>query len=178
MDTKPGVCNEDRHRGCGPVRLLAGTGGRTSGGRASCRNIDLQYVRNSAARLSEHTCESMFASWTKFRRLVGRDQYLKSDADKGINEIALVNFAGWCSASQGNQAGGTTSSKRTAVQIFHVLVLGLEIPTQSLFVKRALKRISRAHAATGTPRRVRRPVSWGMFLHGKISYPHEDMGVG
>ena len=102
---------------------------------------------------------------------MGRDQYLKSDADKGINEIALVNFAGWCSASQGNQAG-TTSSERTAVQLFHVLAVGLEIATQSLFVKRALQRISRAHAATGTPRGVRRAVSLVMFLHGTISYPH------
>ena len=41
------------------------------------------------------------------------------------------------------------------------------MPTQSPFVKRALQGISRAHAATGTPRRVHRPVSWGMFLQGE-----------
>ena len=89
------------------------------------RNIDLQYVRNSVARLSERTYyASAFKSWTKFRRLVGRDQYLKSDADEGINELALVDFSGWCSASQGNQAG-TISSKLADVQFFHVLAVGL-----------------------------------------------------
>ena len=92
------------------------------------------------------------------------DQYLKPDAGEGINE--LVDFAGWCIASQGNQAG-TISSKRAAVQFFHVLAVGFEVPTQSPFVKRALGEISRAHAATGTPRRVRRPVSWDMFLQGE-----------
>ena len=57
------------------------------------------------------------------RRLVGRDQHLKSDAGEGSNELALVDFAGWCSAAQGNQAG-TISSKLAAVHFFHVLAVG------------------------------------------------------
>ena len=89
-----------------------------------------------------------------------------------------MDFVGWCSASQGNQAG-TISSKLAAVQLFHVLAVGFEVPTQSPLAKRALQGISRAHAATGTPRRVRRPVSWDMFLQGEnIKNPHEDKGVG
>ena len=127
------------------------------------RNIDLQYVRNSVARLSERTYASGLASWTNINRLMGRGQYLRSDAGEGINELALVEFGGWCSPSQGNQAG-TNSSKRAAVQSFHVTAVGFEVPTQSPLVKRALQGVSRAHAATGTPRRVLCPVSWGMFL--------------
>ena len=69
--------------------------------------------------MSDRTYASGFASWTKFRRLVGRDQYLKSDSEEGVNELALVGFAGWFSASQRNQAG-TFSSKQAAVQFFHV----------------------------------------------------------
>lgn len=56
----------------------------------------------------------------QFRRLIGRDQYLKSDAAAEDNELALVDFAAWCSASQGNQAG-TIASKVSAVQYFHRL---------------------------------------------------------
>ena len=97
---------------------------------------------------------------------MGRDQYLTSDADEGINELAFIDFAGWCSASQGNEAG-TILSILAAVQLFHVLAVGFEVPTQTPFVKRALKGISPAHAATRTPRRVRRPVSWDMFLQGE-----------
>ena len=85
--------------GAAALCLLAGTGAGTSGGCALFRNIDVHYVRNSAARSSERTYASGFASWTKIRRLVGRDRYLKSDADEGINELALVDFADWCSAS-------------------------------------------------------------------------------
>ena len=33
MDTRPGVYNEDRDRGCGPICILVGTGTGTSGGR-------------------------------------------------------------------------------------------------------------------------------------------------
>ena len=52
----------------------------------------------------------------KISRLVGRDQYLKSNADEGINELALVDFSCWCSASQGNQAG-TVPTNLAAVQL-------------------------------------------------------------
>ena len=122
MDTRPGVCNEDRHRGCDPrlyvcwQEKVLGPGGRALG--SGCY---LQYVRNSVGRLSKRTYASGFTSWTIFRRLMGRDQYLRSDADEGINELALVDFPGWCSASQGNQAG-TISSKLAAVYSFHIYV--------------------------------------------------------
>ena len=51
-------------RGAATLPLLAGTGAGIIGGRALFRNIDLQYVRNSVARLSERTYASGFASRT------------------------------------------------------------------------------------------------------------------
>ena len=57
-----------------------------------------------------------------------------------------------------------------------MLAVGFEVPTQLPFVKRALQGISRAHAATGTPRRVRRPVSWDMFLQGEYSISTQGQG--
>ena len=107
---------------------------------------------------------------------MGRDQHLTSDADEGINELALVDFAGWCRALQGNQAE-TISSKLAAVHFFNRLTVGFELPMQSLFVKCALQGISRAHAATGTPRRVHRPVSWDLLLQGGNIIPVRGRGA-
>ena len=98
---------------------------------------------------------------------MGRDQYLKSDADEGINELALVDFAGWCSASLGNQAGAT-SCKLVIVQFFHVLAVGIKVPTQSPFVKRALPRARLVGCAVRC-RGIR-------FSKGKTPYPHEESG--
>ena len=97
---------------------------------------------------------------------MGRDQYLTADATAEDHELAIVDFAAWCSASQGNQAG-TIASKISAVQYFHRLEYRLELMTQSPTVKNALKGIARAHADAGTARRVRHPVSWDMLLKGE-----------
>ena len=175
MDTRSRVCNEDRHRGCGYTCLLAGTGAGTSGRRALCRNIDLQYARNSVERLSERTYASGFASRTKIRRLVGRGQYLKLDADEGINELALVDFAGWCSASQGNQAE-TSSSKQAAVQLVHVLAVGFQRNRRSSNArcKESVGHTLPRARLVGCAVRCRGICS----SKGKISNPHEDKGVG
>ena len=46
---------------------------------------------------------------------MGRDQYLRADATDEDNELAIVDFAAWCSVLQGKQAG-TIASRISAVQ--------------------------------------------------------------
>ena len=57
--------------------------------------------------------------------------------------------------------------KLAAVQFYDLFAVGFDVPTHSQFVKRPLQGVSRAHSATGTPRRARRPVSWKMFIHAE-----------
>ena len=40
----------------------------------------------------------------------------------------------------------------------------MELPTSSPLIKRAPKGVARSHGAVGTPERVRRPISWDVFL--------------
>ena len=69
-------------------------------------------------------------------------------------------------ASEGNQAG-TIANKPSAVLHFHRINLQLELPTSSPLIKRALKGVTRSHVAAGTPKRVRRPISWDSLLEGQ-----------
>ena len=123
-------------------------------------NIGLQYLRNAVAVSSEQTYASGFASWSRFRRLMWRDQYLRADATAEDNELAIVAFAAWCSASQGNQAGTIASNiiiiiyiYISAVQYFHRLEHRLELPAQS--PTNSQKRIERD--SSGARRRGYRP---------------------
>ena len=43
----------------------------------------------------------------------------------------------------------------------------MELPTSSPLIKRALKGVTRSHVAAGTPKRVRRPISWDSLLEGQ-----------
>ena len=43
----------------------------------------------------------------------------------------------------------------------------MEFPTSSPLIKRALKGMTRSHVAAGTPKRVRRPISWDSLLEGQ-----------
>ena len=43
----------------------------------------------------------------------------------------------------------------------------VELPAFSLLIKRALKGLERSHVAAGTPKIVRRPISWDVLLGGK-----------
>ena len=85
-----------------------------------------------------------------------------SDTDK-IQE--LPEIVAWC-ASEGNQAG-SIASKLSAVVHFHRINLQMELPTLSPLIKRALKGVARSHVAAGTPKRVRRPISWDALLEGQ-----------
>ena len=54
-----------------------------------------------------------------------------------------------------------------AVLHFHRINLQMELPTLSPLIKRALKGAPRSHVAAGTPKSVRRPISWGSLLEGQ-----------
>ena len=98
--------------------------------------------------------------------MIGCDPYFGPGESEFTMMWALVDFAAWCAASEGNQSG-TISGKLAAVQYFHRVSLGLEIPTKLPLIKRTLQGISRSHTLAGTTPRVRLPVSWGMLLGGK-----------
>ena len=87
----------------------------------------------------------------------------------------LIEYAWWSCEAEGNLAG-TISGKLTAVQYFHRLEAGVELPTTAPVLKSALKGIARGHVAAGTPRQVRLPVSWGMLLEGESLIPSWDAG--
>ena len=88
-----------------------------------------------------------------------------SDAEE-YKVWALIECALWCCKAESNLAG-TISGKLTAVQYFHRLEAGVELPTTAPVLKSALKGIAKGHVASGTPRQMRLPVSWAMLLEGE-----------
>ena len=139
------------------------------------RDIGVQYIRGSVAESSERTYASGFRSWTKFRGLTSAVLYFSEDTPKSDMVWALVDFAAWCCASEGNKVG-TIKSKIAAVQYFHRVKIGMELPTKSPLLERVFSGISRAHAVAGTEKRVRRPVSWEMLLDGETLIPSWGSG--
>ena len=79
----------------------------------------------------------------------------------------MIEFASWVWVSEGNLAN-TISGKLHAVQYFHRLKVGVELPFAAPVIQCAQKGNARAHVAAGTPRRVRQPVSLGVFLTGEL----------
>ena len=139
-------------------RCLAPTGTGVNGRRVMLRSVGGQLIRLSVAPSSHRAYTSGFRSWAVIRGLIGEAEYFDaavSDTDK-IQE--LLEFVAWC-ASEGNQAG-TIASKLSAVLHFHRINVQIELPTSSPLIKSALKGVARSHAAAGTPKRVRRPISW------------------
>ena len=97
---------------------------------------------------------------------MGCQEFLTSSDSESFKAWALIEFASWCCASEGNLAN-TISGKFAAVQYFHRLTVGVELPVMAPVVQCALRGIARAHVTAGTPRRVRLPVSFGMLLAGE-----------
>lgn len=90
--------------------------------------------------------------------------------------MQLVEFAAWCCASQGNQAG-TISGKLGAVRYFHTVDVGVELPRDSLLLKRQLDGIRKAHVLLGSSRELRLPIT----LHDLLLVPPEtcaEWGTG
>lgn len=77
--------------------------------------------------------------------------------------MQLVEFAAWCCASQGNQAN-TISGKLGAVRYFHTVDVGVELPKESLLLKRQLDGMRRAHVLLGDSRELRLPITMHELL--------------
>ena len=103
-------------------------------------------------------------------RLRGSPKFLESSDSDSHKAWALIDFASWCCASERHVAN-TIAGKFAAVQCFHRLHVGVELPVTAPMVQCALKGIARSHVEAGTPRRVRLPVSFSMLLTGETLVP-------
>lgn len=115
--------------------------------------------------------EQSVRSWNRFRGMIREGTFLGPELSDEEASQALVEFIAWCCAVAGNQAG-TISGKLAAVQYFHRVDHGRELPINSPLVKRATSGYSRAsargHASSyPSPCVVGFPVEWarvGRFL--------------
>ena len=139
------------------------------------RGIGTHLLRRPVAVSSEHTYASGFRSWSAFRRLIGADRYISWADTADARLWALINFAAWCSASEGNQAA-SISRKIAAVQHFQRVDMGLELPTRSRVLRGRLNRIARSHAEASTKKRPRLPISWERILQGEKMVPEWATG--
>ena len=129
------------------------------------RSVGGQIIRQSVAPSSHRNYTPGLRPWAAFRGLIGEADYFDAVVSDTYKIQGLLEFVTWC-VSEGNQAG-TVTNKLSAVLRFHRVNLRMELPTPSQLIKRALKGVSRSHVATGTPRRVRRLISWDKRLEGQ-----------
>ena len=122
------------------------------------RDIGVQYIRGLVADSSLRTYVSSSRSWIKFRGLTSAALYFSADTPVCDMVWALVDFAAWCCAAEGNKVG-TIKSTIATVQYFHRVQVDIEPPTKSPMLERVFSGISWAHAVAGTKSRVRRSVS-------------------
>ena len=101
---------------------------------------------------------------------MGCQEVLSLSDSESFKAWALIEFASWCGASEGNLAN-TISGKFAAVQYFHGLRVTVELPVVAPVVQCALRGIAQAHVTAGRPRQVRLPVSFGMLLAGETLIP-------
>ncbi|CAN0306981.1 unnamed protein product, partial [Laminaria digitata] len=117
------------------------------------------YIRGSITVSSRRTYASGFRSWRIFRSLAGHSSPYINEKDSGfVKVMALVEFAAWCCAAEGNQPS-TIRSKLSAVQYFHTTDVGVELPIDSTLVQRQLQGMKRAHTEAGVGKRVRLPLT-------------------
>lgn len=64
------------------------------------------------------------------------------------------------------------TGKFAAVQFFHRMEAQVETVTSFPLIKGVLNGIARSHGASGTARRVRLPVTWGMLRDGGSRIPN------
>ena len=133
-------------------------------------DIGIQYIRGSVADSCQRTYVSYFRSWIKFRGLTSAALYFSGDTPLSDMVWALVDFAAWCCAAEGNKVG-TIKSTIATVQYFHRVEVDIEPPTKSPLLERVISGISRAHAVAGTKSRVRRPMSRDMLLERETLVP-------
>ena len=99
------------------------------------RSLGLQYIRGSVAESSQRTYGAVFRSWHVFRKSIGAETFVSARVSEHEKVMALVKFAAWCCASQGNTPG-TISKILSAVEYVHVVEAGVESPTESPLRKR------------------------------------------
>lgn len=143
------VCVSSRHS-------LAGTTLGSEGGESMYRHLGRQYVGGSVASSTKCTYGSGRLCWPKFRRLRGSPDCLISSNSNSHKAWTLIEFASWCCASERDLAY-TIAEDFYAVQYFHRLHVGVELPVTPPVVQCALQGIARSHVEVGTPRRVRLP---------------------
>ena len=139
------------------------------------RSFGSQLISQSLAPSSIKASSSGFRSWTAFRGLIGETRYVDATHSEGEKTQALVEFVAWCGVLEGNQAG-TIASTLAAVLHFHRVDAQTELPTSAPLIKRALNGVARSHVAAGTPKRVRRPISWDTLLEGQCLAPSWGQG--
>ena len=103
------------------------------------------------------------------------EKFLKPSDSKKHKVWVLFEYTSWCCEAEGNLAN-TISGKLAAVQYFHRLEAGVELPTTAPVLKSAVEGITRGHVAAGTPRQVPLPVSWGMLFEGEGLIPSWGAG--
>ena len=84
-----------------------------------------------------------FASY-RGSALIQNLQAEEADSEWIQTQIALAT---WCCSSECNQVG----TKLAAMQFFHGIDEGVELPTSSLLTKRALRGMAKSHVAAGYP---------------------------
>ena len=129
-------------------------------------DIGVQHIRGSVADSSERTYVSSFRSWTQYRGFTSAALYYWGDTPVSDMVWAVVEFAAWCYAAEGNNVG-TIKRKIAESQYFHRGEVGMELPAKSPLLERVFSGTSRAHAVAGTKLRVRRQVSWDILLKGE-----------
>jgi len=115
------------------------------------RSLGLQYIPGSVAESSQRTYGAAFRSWHVFRESIGAETFVSARVSEHEKVMALVEFAPWCCASQGNTPG-TVSNKVSAVKYFHVVQAGVEMPTDSPLLKRLLAGLKRVRLQVVPPK--------------------------
>ena len=139
-------------------------------------HLGREYIDLSVTTSFRRAYESGFRSFT-FRSLTGAPRYLQVEESESERIQALIAFAAWCCSSERNQVG-TISGKLTAVQFFHRRGAGLELPTSSSLIKRALRGMANSHVMACTPRRVCLSIPWDVLLAGRCLIPSWGAGGG
>lgn len=128
------------------------------------RSVGRQYIIGSIAPSSQRTYISAFRSWQVFRRSVDKKPvFISSSASADEKIMELVEFAAWCCAAEGNVVG-TITGKIGAVKYFHLVHAGVELPTDSILLRRLKDGMKRAHTAAKTKTALRLPITMHELL--------------
>ena len=138
------------------------------------RDIGVLYIRGSVADSSQLNYVSSFRSWIKFRGLTNAVLYFSGDTPVSDMVWALVDFAAWCCAAEGNQVG--TIKSKIAIAILSSRRGRHGAPDQITTAGTRVQRDISGSCSSWYESRVRRPVSWDMLLEGETLVPSWGRG--